>query len=432
MSPFLRRNGELSCEGVPLTAVAREVGTPVYVYSQAELLRRAHTFLKSVPPSTLVCYAVKANGNPALIRLLGQAGFGADVTSGGELFLARQAGITAERIVFSGVGKTADEVALALEAGIRAIHIESEHEQLMVASVAAEMERVAPIGVRINPNIGAGTHPYISTGLQEHKFGLPPERALEMLKQASLERWLEPVALASHIGSQISDIAPFAEAAAFLAAAAEEAASAGIRVAYLDVGGGLGIDYAEGESDQQAPEREEKRAETGAPAKVPTIEQWVTAVSAPVAAAGFQLVIEPGRSLVGPAGALLTRVIHAKEQGGKRFLITDAGMSDLMRPALYDAYHPILPVKLPAAGSPLSAVEIVGPLCESSDRLAKGRLLPPVEPEALLAILHAGAYGFAMSSNYNGRLRPAEVLVNGDQFHLIRRRQNYEHLLDGC
>lgn len=434
-SPFVYRAGELMCEGVALADVAAAVDTPVYVYSRADLEQRAQAFLaaanEAAGPGALVCYAVKANGNPALLALLRAAGLGADVTSGGELFLARHAGVDPGRIIFSGVGKKEGEIAEALTAGIRALHVESEMELTAVATVAERLGRVAPIGVRVNPNISAATHPYISTGLHGHKFGVPRERAVAMLRAAAGHPWLRPVGLAAHIGSQITDLDPFAQAVGFLVDLADEMGREGIRLEYIDAGGGLGIDY-----------------EGGAPAAA----DWVRTVGPLVAAAGYGLVVEPGRSIVGRAGALLTRVVYTKQQGEKRFVIADAGMTDLIRPTLYQAYHPIVPVeekvsrkdakpaKAETSGLALFAslretssesVDIVGPICESSDFLARERPMPPLAAGDLLAVLHAGAYGYAMSSNYNGHLRPAEVLVEGDTFRVIRRRQTYDDLLAG-
>ena len=422
MSPpqkFHYKNKKLYCESAPLAAIAEAVGTPVYVYSQAELIERAAAYMTAVPPHALICYATKANGNPALLRLLAKAGLGGDVTSGGELFLALHAGIAPEKIIYSGVGKTQAEIEMALEAGIRALHVESEMELLAIATIAKERRQIARIGVRVNPNINAQTHPYISTGLHGHKFGVNPERAIDIIRQAATNPWLEPIGLAAHIGSQITDLDPFAESARFLVGLADELAGMDIRLDYLDVGGGLGIDYY-GE-----------QATANGKQLTPTIEDWVTAVSHPIAQAGYNLVLEPGRSIVGPTGALLTQIVYTKEQGGKQFIIADAGMNDLLRPSLYQAHHPIWPLQQPAASAQRQPVDIVGPICETSDSLAKERPFPPTKPGDLLAIMQAGAYGFAMASNYNGRLRPAEVLVNGDQFRIIRQRQTHQHLLDG-
>jgi diaminopimelate decarboxylase len=419
MSVFEYENGRLHCEGVSLDDIANTVGTPVYVYSQAELVSRAQAYVevaKAVSPNPLVCYALKANGNPHLIRLLAQAGLGADVTSGGELFLALAAGVTPDKIIFSGVGKRRDEIEMALQAGIRALHVESEMELGVIGAVAQAMGRVTAVGVRVNPNISVETHPYISTGQHAHKFGVPLNKAVAMLRQAAEHPWLKPVGLAAHIGSQIEDIEPFIESAEFLVAAATQLAAEGVPLAYVDVGGGLGIRYADDGVDS-----------------VERIRLWVTAVSQPIATTNLNIVMEPGRSLVGPAGILLTQVVYTKQQGEKQFVITDAGMNDLIRPTLYKAYHAIWPVNEVRRTSEVHrTVDVVGPICESGDFLAKERPLPPTEPGDYLAVMQAGAYGFAMSSNYNGRPRPAEVLVNGDQFHIIRQRQTYQHLLDGC
>ncbi|MEW5985201.1 MAG: diaminopimelate decarboxylase [Chloroflexota bacterium] len=426
-SPFRYVGGQLVGEGVALADIASAVGTPAYVYSQAELLRRANAYrdtAATLTPRSLVCYAVKANGNPTLLRLLAAAGLGADVTSGGELFLALHAGFPPDKIIFSGVGKTRAEIEMALTASIRALHVESAMELEVVAETAASLGRVASIGVRVNPDVPVDTHAYISTGQRAHKFGVSPEQALQMIVRAVGHLWLRPVGLAAHIGSQITELGPFVAAADKLVELAGELAALGIGLPYIDVGGGLGIYYGR----EEAPE--------------PTA--WVTAVARPVVQAGYEVVMEPGRSIVGPAGALVTQVLYTKTQGDKTFVITDAGMNDLIRPALYQAYHPIVPVRQTAegtqgiegtGGSSLSSlssfplVDVVGPVCETGDWLARDRPLPPVRPGDLLAVLQAGAYGFAMSSNYNGRLRAAEVLVDGGQFRVIRGRQRLEDLL---
>jgi diaminopimelate decarboxylase len=428
MTPFQYQNEQLHCENVPLAAIAAAVGTPVYVYSQTALLERANRFLTAVESvrtnvdkpnsqSPHVAYAIKANGNPALLRLLAQAGLGADVTSGGELYLALQAGFNPAKIIFSGVGKTREEITMALDAGIKALHVESEMELAATGEIASARRQIAPVGIRVNPNIDAETHPYISTGLHAHKFGSSGEKAMVLMQQAANHPWLEPTGLAAHIGSQITKLAPFVESAQFLVGMADELAGMGIRLAYLDVGGGLGIDYT-GES-------------SGRQSQV-SIPDWVTAVSQPITQAGYNIVMEPGRSIVGPTGLLLTEVVYTKKQGQKVFLIVDAGMNDLLRPTLYQAHHPIWPVKQSSVIGNRITVDIVGPICESGDFLARERPFPPTRPGDLLAVTQAGAYGFAMSSNYNGRRRPAEVLVEGDKFCVIRQRQNWQHLVDGC
>lgn len=411
-TPFIYRSGQLFCEDIPLAELAATVDTPVYVYSRAEITARARAFIETsgavTGGSASVCYAVKANANPVLLRLLMELGLGADVTSGGELYLARTAGIPPHKIIFSGVGKKSAEIAEALAAGIRAIHVESEMELSAVAAEAERMGMIAPIGVRVNPNISAETHPYISTGLHGHKFGVPRDRAMAMLRAAATDPRLRPVGIAAHIGSQITDLDPFRQSVQFLITLADEMKGEGVMLEYIDAGGGLGINY-------QAP--------------APDAAEWVRAIGPMVSRAGYELVIEPGRSIVGHAGALVTRVVYTKDQGTKHFLITDAGMTDLIRPTLYQAYHPILPVA--ESSTAARTVDVVGPICETSDFLARDRPLSPASRGDLLAVLHAGAYGYAMSSNYNGHLRPAEVLIDGANYRVIRQRQTYLDLMAG-
>jgi len=409
---FRYQNEVLACENTDLVEIAAQAGTPLYVYSSAELRQRARAFRQPAEGMS-VHYAVKANGNPAILRLLKEEGLGADVTSGGELYLALAAGIEPHKIIYSGVGKRSDEIEMALVAGIESLHVESEMEFEHIAAIAAGIKRVARIAMRVNPDIGAETHPYDSTGRLVHKFGVPRKTAVSLYHQAAQHPWLQPVGLAAHIGSQITRLEPYRELIAFLLALAGDLADQGIRLAYIDTGGGLGIDY-------------------GGQECVPEIDEWVSDLAGPVLDAGYRLVIEPGRAIVGPAGLLLTRVLYTKSQGGKSFIIVDAGMNDLVRPAMYNAHHPILPVCLNNDPEALIIQDVVGPVCETGDFLARNRPLPTMTSGNLLAIMQAGAYGFAMGSNYNGRLRPAEVLVHGDRFKIIRRRQTNEHLLDGC
>jgi diaminopimelate decarboxylase len=411
LTPFTYRDGILTCEGVPLPEIAETAGTPVYVYSKTGLLDRARAYLAAAGTNALVCYAVKANGSPALLRLLGAEGAGADVTSGGELFLALHAGIAPQKIIYSGVGKRPDEIEMAIRAGIGALHIESAQELEIVSHTAKRLQSRARISIRVNPDISADTHPYDSTGRLEHKFGLPRETAVSLTKSAAADPWLEPLGLAAHIGSQISDIRPYRALAEYLVDLAGELTAAGAGVTYIDVGGGLAIDYNE--------------------SGVPPVEEWISAVAAPVRRAGYRLVVEPGRSIAGPAGVLVCTVLYTKEQGDKSFVIVDAGMNDLVRPAMYGAHHAVRPLCRPEGSRPEIKADIVGPVCETGDFLARDRQMAEPVPGDRLAVLNAGAYGFAMSSNYNGRLRLPEVLVDGDSYQLIRRRQEYEHLLDG-
>ncbi|MGH2538481.1 MAG: diaminopimelate decarboxylase [Candidatus Promineifilaceae bacterium] len=412
-SHFHYRAGALFCEETPISEIAHRVGTPIYVYSQAELLGRAieaQQAAAALSSASLICFALKANGNPALLRMLAAAGLGADVTSQGELFLARHASIPPEKIVFSGVGKTPAEIRTALESGIKALHVESADELDAIGEIAAARGRSAPISIRVNPDITVSTHPHIGTGARAHKFGIQISEVLALLDRAERHPCLQPVGLAVHIGSQITDLASFQSAAHALVALAREAAARGVALAYLDVGGGLAVAYAK--------------------EMAPTLADWISAAGAPIAQAGFDLVLEPGRSLVAAAGCLVTTVLYAKEQGGKRFVITDAGMTDLLRPALYGAYHAVWPVRQRTGR--LRPVDVVGPVCESSDVLASQRELPELSRNDLLAVMDVGAYGYAMSSNYNGRLRPAEVLVSGTSWRPIRQRQQLEELLAGC
>ncbi len=399
------------CEDVSLSDIATAVGTPTYVYSRAAIVARARAYLTNLPPDGLACYALKANSNLQILRLLAEIGLGADVTSGGELYLARKAGFPTEKTIFSGVGKTDAEIRQALSYGLRALHVESAMELAVVGEIAAEMGVVAPVGVRMNPNIDAETHPYISTGLHKHKFGVPIDQGIALLQQAQEHAFLRPVSIASHIGSQIRSLNPYAEAAQLLSDVAQELKTAGISLNYIDIGGGWGLDY---------------EAMNGGDG-VTEIGRWLDEVKKPIDQAGFKFVAEPGRSIVGSAGCLLAQVVYTKQSAVKNFLITDAGMSDLIRPTLYQAYHPIVPLVCDTT-APEQVVDVVGPICESSDFLAKDRSLPQMERGDLLAVLNAGAYSFAMSSNYNGRLRPAEVLVNGSEWHIIRSRETFDVL----
>ncbi len=403
---FHYHGDSLYCEGLPLHTLAATYGTPLYVYSKQALLDQVSA-LKSALGNGHACYAVKANQNANLLRLFATQGLGADVTSGGELYLALQAGFAPADIIYSGVGKTDAELRFAIESNIRAIHVESAPELAVIERLANEFKTTVNIGVRVNPDIDVPTHPYISTGAKVHKFGVPPAQAVQLLAHAAQSPSLNPVAIACHIGSQILALPPFQAAADFLVELAVELRSSGIQLDYIDMGGGIGISYTGSDPIGLA--------------------DWVNTVRAPVEAAGFNLAIEPGRALVGAAGALLTTVTFVKDNGYKQFAITDAGMNDLLRPTLYQAQHPILPLALDNATP--QTYDVVGPICESGDFLAKALALPTLQRGSQLAVLQAGAYGFAMASNYNGRLRAAEVLVDGETATLIRERETYADLL---
>ena len=407
-TPFAYEKGELTCEATSLTEIATAVGTPFYVYSRAEILARARTLVETAQRvangQALVCYAVKANANPALVRMLIEAGLGADVTSGGELFLARHAGAAPGKIVFSGVGKQSAEIAEAITWGVRAIHVESEMELAAVGEEAERLGIVASVGVRVNPNIDAATHPYISTGLHGHKFGVPRERAVAMLHFAASHSWLKPVGLAAHIGSQITDLAPFAESVRFLVALADEMKGSGITLEYVDAGGGLGIDY-----EQAAPDA----------------AKWVRTIGSIISDASYGLVIEPGRSMVGPNGLTVYRVATVK-RGVRTHVAVDGGMADNLEVSLYG--QPFDPSIIDKTGR-VEICDVVGRHCESGDTFVAGHEL--VEPEVgdLLVIPATGAYTFTMSNNYNGALRPPVVFCEDGRARVAVRRETYEELL---
>ncbi len=402
----------LACGAVSLEALARRYGTPLYVYSADHMVERLALFQQALAGREhLVCYAVKANSALAILNLLAGRGAGFDIVSGGELErVLAAAPEAAGRVVFSGVGKTAAEIDRALTAGILEFNVESEAELDLLAARARKLKMRARFALRVNPDVFAETHPYISTGLREHKFGIGIRRAPAIYKRAARNRWLEAHGVSVHIGSQIRSAEPFGAALERVNKLVQQLRRQGIVLKTVDAGGGLGIDYHDGSFDAEA-----KAAEYAA-----ALER---------ALSGFEgrLLIEPGRFLVAQAGALVTRVLYVKQNGKKTFVVTDAAMNDLIRPALYQAWHEIVPVR-PRAGK-ARIVDVVGPVCESGDFFARDRKLQPVEPGDLLALLDAGAYGMAQSSNYNTRPRPAEVLVEGAKPRLIRRRETLADLL---
>ena len=402
----------MHCGKVSLELLARRFGTPLYVYSADQIVERLGLFQKAFTGRDhLVCYAVKANSALAILKLLAEHGAGFDIVSGGELERVRAAAPWAvKRVVFSGVGKTAAEIDLALTAGILKFNVESEAELELLAARARKLKCKARFALRVNPDVFAETHPYISTGLLEHKFGIDIRQAAGIYKKAAGNRWLEAHGISVHIGSQIRSAEPFGKAMERVAKLVGQLRRDGIAIKVVDAGGGLGIDYRAGSFDTA-----QKVAEYAA-----AIEH---------ALRGFEgrLFLEPGRFIVAQAGALLARVLYVKKNGKKTFVITDAAMNDLIRPALYQAHHEIVPVK--PRGGKARMVDVVGPVCETGDYFARDRKLQPVEPGDLVALLDAGAYGMAMSSNYNTRPRPAEVLVEGAKARLIRRRETMADLL---
>ncbi|MDA0661204.1 MAG: diaminopimelate decarboxylase [Proteobacteria bacterium] len=408
MSEFDYRDGILHAEGVAIPEIAAAVGTPFYCYSSAALTRRYLEFTGAFDgQDVMVCYSVKANSNLAVIRTLAALGSGADVVSEGELRRALAAGIPPERIVFSGVGKTRGELAFALDRGIYRINVESEPELAVIGELAAG--RRVEIGIRVNPDVDAKTHEKISTGRAENKFGIDIGRARDIFARARALPGIRPVSVAVHIGSQLTDLAPMRTAFTNVAELVQALRADGNTIDSIDLGGGLGIRY-----DGETP---------------PAAGAYAAMVMETAGNLGCRLIFEPGRSLVGNSGILVTSVIYEKTGEARRFVIVDAAMNDLIRPALYEAYHRVDPVMQPAPDAALSPADIVGPICETGDTFARGRDLPAVRPDDLLAFASAGAYGAVMASTYNTRLLVPEVLVNGNAFAVVRRRPGYDELL---
>jgi diaminopimelate decarboxylase len=408
MHHFHYRKGTLYAEDTAIPMIAQSVGTPFYLYSSATLSHHFKSFdgaFSRVPH--LTCYALKANPNLALLRLLGRLGSGADIVSGGELYRALRAGIPPEKIVYSGVGKTEDEITFALKKKILLLNVESPEELRLIDRVAARLRKKAPIAIRVNPDIDPQTHPYISTGLKKNKFGINIQESVHQYQLARELRHIEIRGVDCHIGSQLLKTDPFLEAVKKLKKLIQQLTEMGIQVRYLDLGGGLGITY-----DQEEP---------------PRPQEYARAIIQELGRGPYTLILEPGRVLVGNAGILVTRVLYLKKGEEKNFIVVDAGMNDLLRPSLYGSFHLIQPV-VKNQRRKITA-DVVGPICESGDFLGKDRLLPLPEAGDLLAVMSAGAYGFSMSSNYNARPRMAEILSEGKKFHVIRRRERYPNLV---
>ena len=413
MDHFLYRDGALHAEDVPISDIAKAVGTPFYVYSTATLLRHFHLFDDALEGMDhLVCYAMKAASNQAILKTLAGAGAGMDVVSGGEYMRAKAAGVPGERIVFSGVGKTAAEIRLALEGGIRQFNVESEPEMEVLNATALAMGKIAPITIRVNPDVDAKTHAKIATGKSENKFGIPIARARDVYALAASMPGLEVIGIDVHIGSQLTDLAPFELAYQKVAELTEVLRADGHNIRRLDLGGGLGIPYAR---DNQAP---------------PLPVDYGALVKKTLGHLDCEVEIEPGRLIAGNAGLMVSEVIYVKSGEDRDFLIIDGAMNDLIRPAMYEAYHDIVPVIEPEPGTEQAPFDIVGPVCESGDTFAKGRMMPPVAAGELVAFRSAGAYGAVMSSEYNSRPLFTEVLVNKDQFAVIRRRPTFDEMIN--
>ena len=407
---FEYKDHQLYCEGIPIQQIAEKVGTPFYLYSYQTLVRHFTVFdeaFKGIPH--LICYSAKANSNLALLRLFVNLGGGVDVVSGGELYRALKGGADPRKIVYSGVGKREDEIEYALKTGILMLNVESSQELQVINEVAGRMGKKAPVAIRVNPDIDPKTHPYISTGLKQSKFGIDILRAPMAYRLASQLPNLRIVGIDCHIGSQLVEVEPIIEALRKLKQLVENLRKEGIEVHYLDLGGGLGITY----EDEEPPHPVE----------------YASTILEEIRGFGRTLILEPGRVIVGNAGVLISKVLYTKENEEKRFVIVDAGMNDLVRPSYYGSYHQILPVKEEVREEVVA--DVVGPICESSDFFAKGRRIPSLRAGELIALMSAGAYGFSMSTNYNARPRIAEVLVRDDQMFVIREREGYEDLIRG-
>jgi diaminopimelate decarboxylase len=415
--PFAHPDAQspLACDGVSLNTLAKKYGTPLYVYSAHQILHRLRLFTKAFDSiSHLVCYSVKANSALAILKLLDNNGAGFDIVSGGELErVLRVNKQAAQRVVFSGVGKTAPEIDLALQSGILIFNVESAGEMELLAERSGKLRKRARVALRVNPDVFAETHPYISTGLREHKFGIDIRQARAVYKTAAKHKFLDPCGVSVHIGSQIRSTDPFGAAAERVGQLVRDLRADGLPISSVDVGGGLGVEY----HSNHAFNPEEK------------VQQYAAALLKTLRPIeGLQLLFEPGRFIVAQAGALVTRVLYVKKNGEKTFVVTDAAMNDLIRPALYQAHHDIVPV-VRRKGARKKTVDVVGPVCETGDFFARDRELPELKPGDLVAILDAGAYGLSLSSNYNSRPRPAEVLVEGKRARLIRRRETMDDLL---
>ncbi len=413
MDHFLYRDGQLHAEDVPVAEIAAQVGTPFYCYSTATLTRHFRLFDEALEGvDHLVCYAVKAASNVAILKTLAEMGAGMDVVSGGEYARAKAAGVPGERIVFSGVGKTREEIAQVLAGGVRQFNVESEPEMAAISAVASEMGVVAPITVRVNPDVDAKTHAKIATGKSENKFGIPITRAREVYAEAAALPGLKVVGIDVHIGSQLTELEPFRLAYEKVAELTEALRADGHEISRLDLGGGLGIPYTR---SNEAP---------------PLPTEYGQLIKDTVGHLGCEIEIEPGRLVAGNAGILVSEVIYVKSGEGRDFLILDAAMNDLIRPAMYEAYHDIIPVVEPEAGAEQAAYDVVGPVCESGDTFAKERMMPKVAAGDLVAFRSAGAYGAVMASEYNTRPLIPEVLVHGHQFAVIRARPTFDEMIN--
>lgn len=407
---FLYKNDELFCEEVPVETIAKQVGTPLYLYSWATLVRHFRIFNEAFSAlKHLICFSVKSNSNIAILKAMASEGGGADIVSAGELYRALKAGISPDKIVYSGVGKTPQDIEMALKSNILMFNVESDQELKTINDVAKGTGNRARIAVRINPNVESKTHPYIVTGLNENKFGIQIDNALNIYESAKDLKYIDIKGISCHIGSQLTDISPFIDALQKLRELSQKIKKMGINLEFLDIGGGLGITY-----DTESP---------------PHPSEYAGAIKKIIGKDEFTLILEPGRVIVGNAGILVTKVIYTKITSNKEFVIVDAGMNDLIRPSLYNSFHSVVPIKK-TTGETITA-DLVGPICETGDFFAKNRVMASFKQGDLIALMSAGAYGFSMASNYNSRPRPPEILVKEDKFSLIRSRETLDDLIRG-
>ncbi|MGB2870118.1 MAG: diaminopimelate decarboxylase [Bacteroidota bacterium] len=422
MTHFKYKDNQFYCEDTLLKEIAEEYGTPLYVYSKNQIVENYRSINGAFGENDhVVCYALKANSNPAILKLLADEGAGADVVSSGELYLALRSGFSPDKIAFAGVGKREDEIEYALKENIHSLNVESVQELQAISRVANRLQAKARVSLRINPDISAESHPYITTGLQSNKFGIPAVKALETFRFAATLQSIEVVGVHVHIGSQITKVDPFVATAKYIADLVQKVRQEGIHLTHVDFGGGIGTRYFNAIQNEALP-KEDATQDT-----IPTPADVVAAILPILTTTGCSLWLEPGRSMVADAGVLLTQVLYQKENGAKKFIVVDAGMNDLLRPSLYDAHHQIVPLIIDTYEH--EKVDVVGPICESGDFLARERELCKVKQSDYLAVLTTGAYGFVNTSNYNARLRPAEILVNGDRIRVVRKRETYEDLI---
>lgn len=420
MKCFHYKESELYCEEVPARELAEEFDTPLYVYSKNQIVENFRAVVEAAGPRCTVCYALKANSNPAILKLLAEEGAGADVVSAGEIHLALKAGFPPEKIVFAGVGKREDEMEYALNQNVFSFNVESMQELQLLSLVAVRLNKKARVSLRINPDIDAESHPYISTGLKHNKFGIDASQAREAFRSATSLPAVEVIGIHTHIGSQITKIEPYVSTAKFLVGLINQLRENGVPLSHIDIGGGYGVQYVNALTHEALPV---ENSPNGAPAAVGEVLSTMLPILEPT---GCSIWIEPGRSIVANTGLLLTKVLYTKENSTKKFVVVDAGMNDLLRPSLYNAYHQVVPITIETYEH--EKVDVVGPICETGDFLARDRMLNRVKRGDGLAVLTTGAYGFVTTSQYNARPRPAEILVNGEKVRVIRERETFDDL----